>query len=175
MLALPPGYIDWGTFCVKDCFWYPFCPSVGISTYGIRYPIPTSDAGLLYKRGSADATSAVDNQEPTEAEYEQLLKIFAKMFAVTLGVSVEEIEAANAEGLTLCQIAESRDLDLDEAWETTKISRQTILQQALDDGSVTQVQAEWISERLTGFDPLETCAQFHGSWIYLPVIFQDSQ
>lgn len=43
------GYIDWGLFCVKDCGWYPFCSSHSISTYGVKYTIPLTDKGLLYK------------------------------------------------------------------------------------------------------------------------------
>jgi hypothetical protein len=42
----PSGYVDWGLRCVEKCKWYPFCDSVGISTYDLDYIIPTSDAGL---------------------------------------------------------------------------------------------------------------------------------
>lgn len=45
----PKNKVDWGAICVDDCSTYPFCPSRGIDTYGIKYPIPTGDAGLLYK------------------------------------------------------------------------------------------------------------------------------
>jgi len=89
------------------------------------------------------------------------------MFAVSLGMNVEEIEAAIADGLTLCEIAESRDIDLDMVWESTKNNRAALLQQFLNNGSVTQTQAEWISGRLSGFEPRDACG---GKPTYLPLI-----
>jgi hypothetical protein len=46
-----PGWVDWGAFCVRKCWAYPFCGSHSIKVYGIDWPIPDCDAGLLYKAG----------------------------------------------------------------------------------------------------------------------------
>ena len=42
----PPGYTDWGFACTRcDCG----CSTVSIETYGLRYTISMTDAGLMYK------------------------------------------------------------------------------------------------------------------------------
>jgi hypothetical protein len=38
----PPGYTDWGFACSSGC------STVSIETYGLRYTISMTDAGLMY-------------------------------------------------------------------------------------------------------------------------------
>ncbi len=79
-------------------------------------------------------------------------------FAEALGMSVDELEAAIAEGQTACEIIEAQDLDPAEVWEATEDARQDILQQAVADELLTQGQANWISERMADHDPSGLCS-----------------
>jgi hypothetical protein len=80
-------------------------------------------------------------------------------FAEALGMSVEELEAAIADGQTPCDIVEAQGLDAEEVWEATQDARQDLLQQAVDDGLLTQQQADWISERMTDHNPGAWCSE----------------
>jgi predicted transcriptional regulator len=156
-----PCYIPWFTF---NDGW----PS------SISCPdFSTADAGL-----EADVTfdtCAACDSEVFEANQEQMIETAAKVVAGTLGMSVEEIKAANADGLTLCRVGEAQGMDLAQVWAATQSTRQTILQQAVDDGSVTQAQADWIGERLADLDPLELCPEDDrlGHTIYLPLVLRN--
>jgi uncharacterized membrane protein len=78
-------------------------------------------------------------------------------FAEALGISVEELEAAVAEGQTPCEIVEAQGLDATEVWDATASARQELLQRAVEDGLLTQRQADWISERMADHNPGEWC------------------
>jgi hypothetical protein len=78
-------------------------------------------------------------------------------FADALGMSVEELEAAIAEGQTACEIIEAQGLDPTEVWEVTEDARQELLQQAVADELLTQGQADWISQRMGEHNPGDLC------------------
>jgi len=66
--------------------------------------------------------------------------------ADTLGLSVEEFDAARAEGQTLWQIAEAQGVDVTDVWAAMDEVRAQAIQQALDEGLITQEQADWMSQ-----------------------------
>jgi hypothetical protein len=101
--------------------------------------------------------------EEIEAYREQMHAAVAE----ALGKSVEEFDAALAEGQTPCQIAEAQGLDPAEVWAATESTRQDLLQQAVEDELLTQQQADWIGERMAAFDANQWCAgdgPGHGMW-----------
>jgi len=70
--------------------------------------------------------------------------------AEALGLSVEELDAAVADGQTLSQIAEAQGVDLADVQTALETAGQDLLQQAVTDGLLTQEQADRISERMAG-------------------------
>jgi uncharacterized protein (DUF433 family) len=77
------------------------------------------------------------------AEYHDLA---LEIFAGELGLSVEEIEAGLAEGKTPYELMQEYDLDVAEVQAATEAAHQQILQQAVEDGVLTQEQADQISQ-----------------------------
>lgn len=73
--------------------------------------------------------------------------------AEALGLSVEDFEAAIAEGQTLYQIAEAQGVDLADVQAAMQTVRAEIIDQAVADGLLTQEQAEWMKTRMAGFGP----------------------
>ena len=71
--------------------------------------------------------------------------------ADALNITVDELEAARAEGLTPMDIAEEQGLDLDQVHEALEAARQEIIEQAVADGVLTEEQAERLSEFGRGF------------------------
>jgi hypothetical protein len=88
--------------------------------------------------------------------------------AEALDMSVEEFEAAVAEGQAPCEIVEAQGLDASQVWDATQTARQEMLQQAVEDGLLTQRQADWVGERMAEHNPGEWCEEgggpgsFHG-------------
>jgi DNA-binding CsgD family transcriptional regulator len=68
--------------------------------------------------------------------------------AEALGLSVEEFEAALAEGKTPQQIAEEQGIAQEEFCADLHGAAEGILAQAVSDGAITQEQADWILERM---------------------------
>jgi uncharacterized membrane protein len=82
--------------------------------------------------------------------------------ADALGMTVDELKAAMADGQTPCDIIEAKGLDATEVWQAVESARQDMLQQAVDDGLLTQQQADRISERMADFDANEWYAEGGG-------------
>jgi len=68
--------------------------------------------------------------------------------AETLGLTVEELEAARDEGHTLWEIAEEQGVELAEVGEALKTAGQELLDQAVTDGTLTQEQADTIRQHM---------------------------
>lgn len=66
--------------------------------------------------------------------------------AEALGISVEELEAAQEEGQSPAEIARELDVDLDEFRQAMQDARDEILEQAVADGVLTPEQAEQIEQ-----------------------------
>ena len=72
--------------------------------------------------------------------------------AQVLGMTTDELTAAMKEGKTLKQIAEEKGVDYADVQAAMQTARDTALreriQQALDDGKITQEHADWLLEGL---------------------------
>lgn len=84
------------------------------------------------------------NSEQAEAHHEQMQQTMAE----TLGLTVEELEAARDEGHTLWEIAEEQGVELAEVGEALKTAGQELLDQAVTDGTLTQEQADTIRQHM---------------------------
>ncbi|RME40575.1 MAG: hypothetical protein D6796_17045, partial [Caldilineae bacterium] len=70
--------------------------------------------------------------------------------AEALGLSVEEFDAARAEGQTLWQIAEAQGVDMADVRAAMDEVRAQAIQQAVDEGLITQEQADWMLQHEPG-------------------------
>ncbi|MFQ5576005.1 MAG: hypothetical protein ACE5G8_03350 [Anaerolineae bacterium] len=77
---------------------------------------------------------------------EELEEAMHTAIAEALGLTVEEFDAARADGQTLWQIAEAQGVDLNDVWSAMNEVRQEAIQQAVDDGLITQEQADWMAD-----------------------------
>ena len=73
--------------------------------------------------------------------------------ADALGISVEELEVARAEGKTLADLADEYDVELDVVQAAMQAARDEALRQAVTDGIITQEQADNILSRDGQFGP----------------------
>ena len=67
--------------------------------------------------------------------------------AGALGISVEELEAAQAEGTPLFALAEERGVEMETVRAAMEAVREEAIDQALADGEITQEQADWLRSR----------------------------
>lgn len=70
--------------------------------------------------------------------------------ASALGVSVEELEAAKAEGTRIDELAEANGVDLEALRDTMQAAHQSAVEEALAQGLITQEQADWLLEHPRG-------------------------
>jgi hypothetical protein len=77
------------------------------------------------------------------AEYRDVIH---QALADALGISVDDFEAAIADGQTLVDLADEHDVDLADLRDTMEQVRADALAQAVDDGVITQEQADWMQE-----------------------------
>jgi hypothetical protein len=71
--------------------------------------------------------------------------------ADALNISVDELEAARAEGQHPFEIAQEQGLDLDQVHQALEAAREEIIEQAVADGILTEEQAEQLNEAGWGF------------------------
>ena len=68
--------------------------------------------------------------------------------AEALGVKVEDIEAAYAEGKTMWQFAEEQGLSVEEFQKVMLEARETAITKMVADGVITNEQGEWMLSRM---------------------------
>jgi hypothetical protein len=71
------------------------------------------------------------------------------LLAEELGMTVDELSAALAEGKTVVEIAAEQGLSLDDLVQALVAQRAEYLNQAVADGTLTQEQADWMLEEMT--------------------------
>ncbi|UCC30901.1 MAG: Vps62-related protein [Phycisphaerales bacterium] len=118
--------------------WNAWCPDGGGSA-GQFASDATEDRAD--HRDGGPAFSAREFQEKEE----RITEVFTKVVAATLGMDANDLTAAVDAGHSVCQVVEARGLDLAETWVTGRSSRQMVLRQSVEDGLVTQAQADWIA------------------------------
>jgi hypothetical protein len=67
------------------------------------------------------------------------------------GMTVEEYEAVRVEGKSMAELADEAGVTLEEVWDVMQAARTEALQQAVEDGRLTQEQADQIQDRQGGF------------------------
>ena len=77
-------------------------------------------------------------------------EILNAAIAELLGISVEELEEAFANGETIRTLVEESGLDMVEVQTALQAARAEMLQQAVADGSITQEQADQMLNHLSG-------------------------
>lgn len=70
--------------------------------------------------------------------------------AEALGLDVEEIQAARVEGKTVWQLAEEKGISVEDFQAAMLEARQSAIQAMVDDGLLTQEQADWMLSRMQG-------------------------
>jgi len=69
-----------------------------------------------------------------------------ELMAKALGISVDELQAAHQAGKTLPQLVEESGLDMDTVRSNLQAAYQEALQQAVEDGVITQQQADLLED-----------------------------
>ncbi|HUF39394.1 MAG TPA: hypothetical protein VMN57_12790 [Anaerolineales bacterium] len=83
-------------------------------------------------------------------EMDALHEIMHPAMATALGLSSEEFDARHSAGETFWDIAEAQGLTTDEAWTLMQTSRDTALDQAVDDGVVSREFANGMRIHMDG-------------------------
>ena len=103
-------------------------------------PGPGYGPGMMGRGGMMGGSAAQNGYGPMH-EYMQ------KALAEKLGLTVEELQAKYAEGLTFWQIAEEQGLTVEQAQQAMIDARGEALDQMVADGAITQEQADWMRNR----------------------------
>jgi hypothetical protein len=78
-------------------------------------------------------------------------------FAEALGLSVETLEARHEAGETMADIAESQGMSQEDFFSLMLEVRAEALELAVEDGLISQEQADWMLERMGGFNQFGDC------------------
>lgn len=82
-------------------------------------------------------------------EYGPMHESMVTAFSDVTGLSVEEIESRHDAGETMWDIAADAGLSEDEVYELMLAARETALEDAVENGWVTEEHAEWMLERMS--------------------------
>jgi hypothetical protein len=75
------------------------------------------------------------------AEYHDLM---IATLAEQLGMTSEELQAEFDAGKTIWQVADEQGLSDEELLDAMQVAREAMVNQALEDGAITQEQADWM-------------------------------
>ena len=106
-----------------------------------------SDSPRQYMRGDGDRLN-LDLNIQMDGILEDIIH---QNLADALGMSLDEFERLIDEGQTLAEIAVSQGFDLTEIRELMVQARADALAEAVDQGSLSQDQADWLASRGFGF------------------------
>jgi hypothetical protein len=77
-----------------------------------------------------------------------------------LGLTPEEIHTQRSEGKTLAQIAEAQGIDDQQLIDAIVAGRQEAIAQAVEDGRMTQAQADWMLAKIKAMAPFQITNPF---------------
>ena len=141
-----------GRFFDKEAYDQALADALGISVEDLLAARETAKATLIQQ--------AVDEGKLTQEQADAILsgeglrslgpivdkEVIETAVAGALGISVDELEAMKAEGKRLPQIAEELGVEMSAVQEAVQAARAAAIQQAVEDGTITQEQADWLLE-----------------------------
>ena len=71
-------------------------------------------------------------------------EVIKEAVADALGLTVEEVEAARADGVTIAELAEEQDVEMEDVRAAAEAAKAEMVQEAVDEGLITEAQAERI-------------------------------
>jgi len=71
--------------------------------------------------------------------------------ADAIGITEEEFDASIGQGMTMQEIALANGADPDAVWDAAQEAREAAATQAVEDGLITQEQADWVLSRMGGY------------------------
>lgn len=86
---------------------------------------------------------------PVDGSYGPMHESMVTTFAKAFGLTPEALQARLDAGETMWQVAEAQGYDLETFRSLMLEARAEALQQAVDDGTLTQEQADWMSQRMS--------------------------
>ena len=88
------------------------------------------------------------------------------VIAELLGMTPEEIHAERVEGKTLAEIAANKDVSEQELIDAIVASQKEAIAQALEEGLLTQAQADWLAAKAEAMAPFQITNPFapRGAW-----------
>jgi hypothetical protein len=120
--------------------------SVGVAYAQSPTEAPGAGTGFMGGRGSRNGLGGANSTPGDGILHDYLITAYAEK----LNIPVADLEARLSNGETMAQIAISTGLTLDQ-FRTLMIDVRTqAIEQALNDGVLTQAQADWMSQRGAG-------------------------
>jgi hypothetical protein len=89
-------------------------------------------------------------------------------FAEALGMSEADVEAALAAGTTMWQLAQDKGMSIEDFQKVMTEARAEALKKMVDDGTLTQEQADWMLSRMGGRGGQGGCPGMGGDGSYGP-------
>ena len=83
-------------------------------------------------------------------QYGPMHEYMVGAMAEALGMTDEELDAELAAGKTMWQVAEAKGLSVEEFQQLMLEARTSALEKLVDDGVLTQEQADWMQSRMQG-------------------------
>jgi hypothetical protein len=120
--------------------------SVGVAYAQTPTQTPGTGTGYMGGRGSRNGLGGANASAGDGILHDYMIAIYAEK----LNIPVADLEARLDNGETMAQIAISTGLTLDQFRTLMVEVRTQAIEQALNDGVLTQAQADWMSQRGAG-------------------------
>lgn len=138
------GVVDW---------WALLADELGISVDELEQAVDAANSAAIDQLVEAGVMTA-EQGELAQARSDLRGYIDPQAIAAeALGMSVEDLQAARQDGSTLADLIEQQGLDRASYLENLRAAHEAAIQQAVDDGVITQAQADQLLEngRFPGF------------------------
>jgi hypothetical protein len=126
--------------------------AVAALTVGVAFaqsPAPEGYGGYGHgMMGGRGGQSMMGFGAPVAGSYGPMHEYMVATFAETFALTPEALQARLDAGETMWQVAESQGYDLEAFRSLMLEARSEALQQAVEDGTITQDQAQWMSQRM---------------------------
>ena len=113
-------------------------------------PPPAANPGYGYGYGMMGGRGGYGGMRGGRLSVEQgqYHDLMVETFAGELGLTIEEVQSRLESGASMWQIAESEGLSPEEFGDMMQLARAARLDQAVDDGTLTQEQADAMGSRM---------------------------